>query len=234
MIVFYDSFQWHSIINDIVYPIIGIVSLILITITNIFKKQGEILIMKFSNKLACLVVAMVIVPSVSFAIVDFGAYGGYTFAGKIDSPTVDDAETDGWQYGFIGHLNKSIIPMILSMGIGGFYQRSPLEYSDSGKDYDLTKTMYGIDAIALLELPILIHPYLRAGIAINEKIKVDTPSGTYTDEKKFNSYYFGLGAAFTVFPFIQIFGEYLYNYSKQEHDSTLHSNSINIGARLNI
>lgn len=190
--------------------------------------------MKFTHKLLCIAIAIVLLPTASFAIVDFGAYGGYTFAGKIDKPTIDNADTNGWQYGFIGHLNGSVIPMILSMGVGGFYQKSPLSYTVAGKDWDITKTMYGVDAIAMLELPILIHPYVRAGIAINEKVEIKTPLGTLSDEKKFNSYYFGLGAAFTVFPFVQVFGEYLYNYSKLEDDGKLQSNSINVGARLNI
>ncbi|MCX8123032.1 MAG: porin family protein [Spirochaetes bacterium] len=190
--------------------------------------------MKFTHTLVCLAIALLLLPTASYAIVDFGMYGGYTFAGKIDNPTISNADTNGWQYGFIGHLNGSVIPMVLSMGIGGFYQKSPLQYTVAGKDFDLTKTMYGIDAIVMLELPILIHPYARAGIAINEKVELKTPLGTLSDEKKFNSYYFGLGAAFTVFPFVQIFGEYLYNYSKLEDDGTLKSNSINVGARLNI
>jgi len=120
------------------------------------------------------------------------------------------------------------------MGIGGFYQKSPWEYDSPVGTFDVTKTMYGVDAIAMLELPILIHPYIRAGIAINEKVEIKTPSGTRSDEKKFNSYYFGLGVALTVFPFVQVFGEYLYNYSNIENNGTLQSNSINIGARLNI
>ncbi|MEW6525771.1 MAG: outer membrane beta-barrel protein [Spirochaetota bacterium] len=190
--------------------------------------------MKLTHKLICMAIALVMLPTASFAIVDFGMYGGYTFAGKIDSPDISNADTNGWQYGFIGHLNGSVIPMVLSMGIGGFYQKSPLSYTVAGKDFDLTKTMYGIDAIVMLELPILIHPYARAGIAINEKVEIKTPLGTWSDEKKFNSYYGGIGAAFTVFPFVQIFGEYLYNYSKLEDDGKLKSNSINIGARLNI
>lgn len=190
--------------------------------------------MKFTHKLVCLAIALVLLPTASFAIVDFGAYGGYTFAGKIDSPNLDNYDTNGWQYGFIGHLNGSVIPMILSMGIGGFYQKSPWEYDSPVGTFDVTKTMYGVDAIAMLELPILIHPYVRAGIAINEKVEIKTPWGTQSDEKKFNSYYFGLGAAFTVFPFVQVFGEYLYNYSKLEDDGKLQSNSINVGARLNI
>lgn len=190
--------------------------------------------MKLTHKLLCVAIAIVLLPTTSFAIVDLGMYGGYTFAGKFDAPNISNADTNGWQYGFIGHLNGSVIPMILSMGIGGFFQRSPLSYTVAGNDFDLTKTMYGIDAIAMLELPILIHPYARAGIAINEKVELKYPGGSWSDEKKFNSYYFGLGAAFTVFPFVQVFGEYLYNYSKLEDDATLKSNSINIGARLNI
>lgn len=190
--------------------------------------------MNVKHKLACIAVIIMLIPSSSYAIIDVGVYGGYTFAGSIDNPDIDNADTAGWQYGFLGHINGSVIPMILSVGIGGFYQISPMQFTVGGKDFDITRTMYGIDTIAMLEIPILIHPYVRAGIAINEKVEIKTPLGTSSEEKKFNSYYVGLGAAFTVFPFVQVFGEYLYNYSRLDNDGTLKSNSINIGARLNI
>ncbi len=177
---------------------------------------------------------LVFVPSASFAIVDLGVYGGYSFGGEIEVEN-ETYDVMGPEYGFIGHLNGSVIPMILSLGIGGFYQKSTLQYEADNKDYDLDKTMYGLDAIAMLELPILIHPYLRGGIAINEKLDIDISGvGSESYEKKFNSYYFGIGAAFTVFPMVQVFGEYLYNYSKQEEDAVLKTNSVHIGARVNI
>ncbi len=179
---------------------------------------------------------LIFVPASSYAIVDFGVYGGYSFTGKIQADTVDKS-TKGWEYGFLGHLNGSVIPMVLSVGIGGFYQKAPLKYSVSGTDFDLTKTAYGLDGIVMLELPIIIHPYVRGGIAINEKAKIEVsgPAAYSTSKsKKFNSYYVGLGAAFTIFPMIQLFGEYMYNTSKQEDNVDLTSNSIHVGARLSI
>ncbi len=176
---------------------------------------------------------LVFAPSASFAIVDLGVYGGYSFGGEIEVGN-ETYDVMGPEYGFIGHINGSVIPMILSLGVGGFYQKSTLQYEADNKDFDLDRTMYGLDAIAMLELPIIIHPYLRGGIAINEKLELKIDDSSVSYEEKFNSYYFGIGAAFTVFPMVQIFGEYLYNYSNQEDDSTLKTNSIHIGARVNI
>ncbi|MFW5860602.1 MAG: outer membrane beta-barrel protein [Spirochaetota bacterium] len=176
---------------------------------------------------------LVFAPSASFAIVDMGVYGGYSFGGEIEVEN-ETYDVIGPEYGFIGHVNGTVIPMVLSLGIGGFYQKSTLQYEVDKKDFDLDKTIYGLDAIAMLELPIIIHPYLRGGIAINEKLDLKVNDSSVSYEKKFNSYYFGIGAAFTVFPMVQVFGEYLYNYSKQEEDAVLKTNSVHIGARVNI
>lgn len=72
--------------------------------------------------------------------------------------------------------------MILSMGIA-VLSTAPIEYSVSGKDYDLTKTMYGIDASCIAGTSYSNSSLPACRCFINEKIKVDTPSGTYTDEK---------------------------------------------------
>ena len=189
--------------------------------------------MKRLTLILAIFTVLVFVPSASFAIVDLGVYGGYSFGGEIEveNETYDVA---GPEYGFIGHVNGTVIPMILSVGIGGFYQKSTLEYEYNNDTIDLDKTMYGIDAIVMLELPILIHPYVRGGIAIKEELDFKVNGEGVTYDETFSSYYVGLGAAFTIFPMVQVFGEYLYNYSTQEEDSTMMTNSIHVGARLNI
>ncbi len=87
--------------------------------------------MKLSAKimlLACLILA---VPASSFALVDVGAYGGYSFAGelKTDSGTVD---TSGFLYGFNAHVNFDML-VFFQLGIGGFYQKSEFDYDMTGE-----------------------------------------------------------------------------------------------------
>jgi hypothetical protein len=189
--------------------------------------------MSILRKIALVTAVLLVVPVSSYAIVDLGVYGGYTFSGEITYEDISK-DTTGYEYGVLGHLNGSVIPMVLSVGIGGFYQRAPLEYEADGKNVETTKTAYGLDGIIMLELPILIHPYVRGGVAIKEKLETKIGAIEYSESSSFDSYYFGIGGALTIFPMVQLFGEYMYNTSKQEDDVELKSNSVHVGARLNI
>ena len=201
--------------------------------------------MNLKTTLLSLAIIALMLPSTSYAIIDASVYGGLSFSGNLDFPNytnyqtitkfkLEDYATQGKQAGAIVHLNASVIPMILSLGLGGFYQRNILTYTIMHNDYTLTKDSYGLDAILMIEAPIFIHPYIRGGIAIKEKADYKTPTETITSSKNFNSYYGAVGGAFTIFPFIQLFGEYQYNYSKLETGGTFKTNSINAGVRVNI
>ncbi len=195
--------------------------------------------MKMLKRILVVATIVLMIPASGFAIVDFGAYGGYYFAGELDLGDFSDRKpgTAGWEYGFLGHLNGGV-PMLFSVGLGGFWQRSPLQYEAAGTSYDAKKTTYGLDIIAQLELPIIIHPYVRAGIAIKEKLEIEyeIAGSTYTksNEEYFKSYYFGLGAGFTVFPMVQLFGEYLFTRSKQENGVELQGSAVHVGAKISI
>lgn len=201
--------------------------------------------MNLKTALLSLAIIALMIPSTTYAIVDASVYGGLSFSGNLDFPStsnfstltgfkLEDYATQGKQAGAIAHLNASVIPMILSIGIGGFYQRNIMTYTVMHVDSTLTKDSYGLDVIIMSEAPIFIHPYIRGGIAIKEKADYKTPTETISSSKNFNSYYGAIGGAFTIFPFIQLFGEYQYNYSKLETGGTFKTNSINAGVRVNI
>jgi len=204
---------------------------------------------KASITLMVLVSILLFLPSSSHALIDFGVYGGYYFSGDMEWGDVqyDYAELTGpsdlagWEYGVRGHFTSGI-PLLFSTGLGFFLQKAPLEYEIGGSSFDAKKTTYGFDCFAQLEIPIPIHPYVCAGLAINEKVEVKlevevngeetTVSKDY--DKYFRSHYYGFGVAFTFFPRIYIFGEYLYTRSKQKKRIVLKGNAIHMGAKISI
>ena len=105
----------------------------------------------------------------------------------------------------------------------------------SGSDLDADKVAYGFDAYAQLALPILIHPYVRGGIAIKEELDVE---GTKIDDN-FSSYHYGIGVSLTVFPMIQLFAEYMRYESTIDDDSypnevDMSGNAFHVGAKISI
>lgn len=172
------------------------------------------------KKILLLIVTLFVFNSSAFAIVDFGVYGGYSFAGNYSA---SGTSTSGPEYGVIGHYNDMVIPL-LSYGIGGYYQYTKLDYSLLGSDNSLTKNTLGLDLYFQLELPI-IHPFVRASTSIFESIK--------SEKEFFKSYAFGGGLAFSVFPFIELTTDYMYTRSKKGSE-TLKGHAIHLGARINI
>ena len=188
--------------------------------------------MKKTRIIVALLAVLMFIPVSSYAIVDFGVYGGYSFANLDDEAS--QVDMNGWEWGMLGHINTGL-PMLFSVGLGAFYQRTNSEFDLGGTTYDAERIMWGVDIMATLELPIFIHPYLRMGIAVNEEFEVDSPQGRIRkDDKWFNSHYYGLGAQFTVFPMVRLFGEYVFNYSNQEDNTVIKSNAIHVGAMLSI
>lgn len=185
-----------------------------------------------SLKLAALVLAaLVLVPASSYAIVDVGVYGGYSLASLETEAATKDM--NGWEYGFFGHITMGI-PLLFSVGFGGFYQRADATIDFNGTDIDATRVSYGLDVMGTIELPVIpVNPFARAGIAINESYELDIP-GAEKNEKKFGSYYFAIGVGYSFIPMTRLFVEYVYNYSKQENDTKILSNAIHVGAMLSI
>ena len=199
--------------------------------------------LKQIRNFSVVLLALLLIPSISYALVDASVYGGYDFGGKLEGATgTKDADVNGYHYGARVHANTGI-PMVFSIGGGMFYQIAPLKYKVAGKKEDLKKETLGIDVYAQLELPVLpVYPYVRYGIAINDKVDVtskDVTTGesrTDTLKKAFKSSYYGIGIAYSVLDAavldVQIFAEYLYTTSKQEKDVKLKGNAVNIGAQI--
>jgi hypothetical protein len=185
---------------------------------NFFKKFGKFFIV---------LTVMIFIPASSYAIVDASVFGGRYFGGKIENAT-GESDLSGWQYGAYGHINSGM-PMLFTVGIGGFYLIAPLK-----GDLDATKKSSGIDAYAMVDFPALpVFPYVRGGIAVKETVEVKTAAGKSSTSEYFKSNYFGFGLSRTIFSAVklklQIFAEYLYTTSKQENDVKLKGNIINAG-----
>jgi len=181
---------------------------------NFFKKFGKFFIV---------LIIMIFIPASSYAIVDASVYGGRTFGNKVESAG-DKTDANGWQYGLYGHVTTGI-PMLCTVGLGGFYLIAPLK-----GDVDAKKKTFGIDAYAQLDLAVLpVYPYVRYGIAINEKVEV----GSTSVSENFKSHYIGVGLSRDIFSAavikIRLFAEYLYTTSKQEKDVKIKGNAINVG-----
>jgi hypothetical protein len=187
--------------------------------------------MKSLKIVVVMLAVLLMVPVSSYALVDFGAYGGYSYS-NLDTGAKQD-NMQGWEYGAFGHLNTGL-PMLFTIGLGGFYQVTNSTLEVGNEDVDITRTMYGLDAIFILELPLLpVNPFARAGIAINEELEVGD-NDPNPSEEKFKSYYVAVGIGYSVFPMTKLFIEYVYNTSKQEDDRKIHSNAVHIGAMINI
>ena len=155
----------------------------------------------------------------SFAVWDAAAWGGYVYDGKTDPKTTD---FDGGQFGFKGHYNTTVIPSLLDFGIGAYYQRSKLKFDFTGSE-SFWRRSAGLDANLIVELPVLpLHPYARGTWALSDKIDGKT--------KNFKAYGVGLGLEFTFFPFIRLFGEYM--YEKSNHETDYIAKAVNFGLKL--
>jgi len=185
-----------------------------------------------SIKIAVAMLAVLLmVPVSSYAIVDIGAYGGYSYA-NIDTGAKQD-DINGWEYGAFGHLNTGL-PMLFTIGLGGFYQVNSSTLDVNSEDVDVERVVYGLDAMFTLELPLLpVNPFVRGGIAINESYEVKLPNSDAEDEK-FKSYFFALGAGYKVFPMTSLFLEYMYTISNRDNDVTISTHSVHLGAMINI
>ena len=195
--------------------------------------------MKLLNRVIVIVTLLLFVPVASFAIVDFGAYAGYGMGDWED----DDGSYDisGTNMGFIGHLNSGI-PMLLTMGIGLYFQSADQEIEVDNVTFDAERLTYGLDFYAQLELPLPIHPYIRGGIAFKDKMDVSAPGYAETFEDSFNTIHYGFGVAITILPpsLVQIYAEYLITQATfkkddpQGYDFDVNTGTFNVGAKVSI
>jgi len=161
-------------------------------------------------------------PSQSFALVDASAYGGYMFNGKVEGNS--DADPKGYNYGLKAHYNTSLFPM-LELGIGAYYQNTKFKLDIASLDDDtFLRKSAGLDMNLIVNLPI-IHPYGRFMYSFWDDLEGEV--------ERFNAYGLGAGVELTVFPFIRIFGEYMYEKTTVE-DIDYKNNSVNLGIKVDI
>lgn len=160
-------------------------------------------------------------PSQSFALVDASAYGGYMFNGSVEGNS--DADPKGYNYGLKAHYNTSIFPL-LELGVGAYYQNTKFKYDVTAINEDtILRKSAGLDMNLIVKLPI-VHPYGRFMYSFWDEMEGNT--------ERFKGYGIGAGVELTVFPFIRIFGEYMYEKTKNEIEFKY--NSVNLGLKLDI
>ena len=157
----------------------------------------------------------------SFALVDGAIWGGYGFSGDADA--VPAADLTGYDYGIKAHYNTSLFPLI-ELGLGAYYQKSTVTFDVSGDTTDFDRKSAGIDLNLILSTPI-IHPYLRGTYALWDDFDGDT--------ENYKAWGAGVGAEITVFPFIRLFGEYMYETTEHYSDN-INMNSVNFGIKADI
>ena len=151
----------------------------------------------------------------SFALVDVAAYGGYVFGGDAGG-----TDFDGPQYGVKAHYNTSFA-LLFDLGVGAYFQQSKIKYDGSTKRKSADST--GLDVSLIFSIVPIIHPYARGTWAFWDK--------TEDHKDNFKAYGLGAGVELTVFPFVRLFGEYMYNRSKHE-SVKFTSNAINAGLKV--
>jgi opacity protein-like surface antigen len=134
----------------------------------------------------------------------------------------NDADPKGYNYGLKAHYNTSLFPM-LELGIGAYYQNTKYKYDITNLEETFLRKSAGLDMNLIVNLPI-IHPYGRFMYSFWDDIEGDV--------ERFNAYGIGAGLELTVFPFVRIFGEYMYEKTTHENDFT--SNSVNLGIKVDI
>ena len=153
---------------------------------------------------------LVLTPSASYALIDLGLYGGYSFAGEIET-TGTKPEPKGFHGGFIGHVNQRLF-LLFRAGLGLYAEYSSLEYSLAATDFTYTKRTLGVDLYLMLDIPLIpLDPYVKFATGIWEDVAGDLDSGS----SFLNTYKTGIGLAFTFFPFLQLTGEYQFEYTRK-------------------
>jgi hypothetical protein len=190
--------------------------------------------MKKFSWIILIVSILAFVPATSYALFDLGVYGGYTFAGEIksDVPGVSNPEPTGLSYGVIGHFNTPIFPL-LRMGFGLYSEKSDFSYDLVNQSYDYTRKTVGIDLYLQLDIPLVpLHPYLKFASGVWEEIGGELVEKDETEY--FSTYRTGVGVALTFFPFVQIFAEYQYLYTRNIGDDTAVGQGVALGVRANL
>lgn len=176
--------------------------------------------MKKIKLLLAIVAVFMIIPASSFAIVDFGVYGGYNLGGKSYKPVVY-----GPHLGVIVHPSFTL-GEVVTLGLGAYYQRSydviPVTMFGYTKNRMTHKDSVGLDGYVQINIPkVNLHPYGRVSTSIWDQVtgwRVQSYKNL-TASEFFKTYAFGGGiaiplASVPVLEKMNVYFEYLYTISK--------------------
>lgn len=167
------------------------------------------------------------IPASSYALVDAGVYGGYTFSGKNESNNSTTSGYKGPQFGAMAHLNMNNPLFVL--GMGPYIEMA--KYKKSDLDVDLDQSV-GLDAWFGLNIVPMITPYVRAGVGIMDKWTVKSGFGEDSQTNYLKTWYAAIGLSKSIVPLVQVFGEFRYASSKLDGGDTFNRSMANIGVML--
>jgi len=192
--------------------------------------------MKTKIKVLALACLILLVPASGFALFDISVYGGFPFSGEYDT-LKQKIHTDNHAYGASVHWNTGFLALF-QLGLGGYYQFSAVRYKvDGGSDFTLDRNTMGIEGVVLLDVPFLpFHPYVKLNTAAWNKVK--DKDGNISKTENLKKHGIGAGLAITFLPLpglvsFQLFGEYMYNFGKEDGDKVKQSYAF-LGIRADI
>ena len=186
-------------------------------------------------KMLTVLCLILLAPVSGFALFDVNLHGGLPFGGEYDSCSQKMLDLDNYAYGASAHLNTDFL-QLFHMGLGGFFQLSTITYNGTN-DFTLDRSTVGIEAYCQLEIPLLpLSPYVKAGTAAWNKVKVK--DGAYSETDNFKKHGVGAGFVFTILPIpellrLQVFAEYIYNFGKEDGAKVKQSNAF-LGIRADL
>ncbi len=182
-----------------------------------------------------LILLLMLIPVSSFALVDTGFSGGYTF-GRYEEKLNDvDAEHSGYNYN--GFLNVGFNLGAVFLGTGLYYCKEKLTVKRDAGDADVDKTFWGPQLIILINTS-LIHavPFARLGFSFKDQYRTEY-GGIVSEKTRYLSTGFaGIGLGFRINEMLNIFFEYTHVASTYASDSQkkYQDESLNLGIRLTI
>lgn len=175
---------------------------------------------------------VLLIPVSGYALADIGVYGGYTFYGKAEISTDTYDSVKGYNYGAFGHLSITFLDLF-SAGFGMFIFSAPLKYKAAGEDLDVKIiSSWGFEGFFQLGATPEIHPYIRAGFSVVDKLEYDWLAEHKKKVRFLGTGIVGLGLSARIFPLLALFGEYLYTTTHLNHDHSVKGHSVNLGVKL--
>lgn len=163
-------------------------------------------------------VAFILTPAPSFALVDVAIHGGYTFRGDIEIVDERYDGVTGPNFGIMGHLNLNADFFMLGLGVS--YQKGEYTYDVNGDDAKFKlKSSSGPDIILMLKISRL-RLYGRVGFALKDSLEYDYGTEYKDKERYFNSWWQAAGIGLEIIPLLNLFGEFqrCLTYMDRSHD----------------